>query len=456
MGATYFEFRLYFDDVADARGIERRIGKPGRRRNAGLAAVMTAMFDGDCEVDPDIRADAVVRENGSLLISASGGRGAEPPFEAAARLHELGCPASYLRVIYDDGDEFAFYLGDRRVGLDEFAAATQPADDTAGEGLFLPTGRVRVEARLLECAFEQDMNYNDQWLMKFATADGDEFYYRGKSKELRKLIEDEYAPDCSFVAEFEMGYLRLDAPPVAFARRPRGIGVRRIDPVTDGIASLTAGNRAFVEQPLGEIARRYVEDHGFDANAFFRQLAPDGFLGIPVGDLIARVETAEVEQFNAFGLQLRATSQHRNSLTVTVKETPIEIERAALIDHVRSFDTPPAWETEDLGYAAGWLPGNYCVSLRLFGIWYEIEFSDRLGGQYAELPLRSCLYEFSSRPSLASHADWLGLFERARVGAEAGDIDAMEVYASLLGTPRAWARDKAAADRWRRQARAAQ
>jgi hypothetical protein len=200
MGETNFEFRFDFARVDDAKLLQKNLKQLTKEHRGDLAAVLQVLLDRNCSEEDEINIENIERKQSSVYLFAYGGRHTEPPFAAAASFHRLGCPSAYLRVFYDEGSEAAYYLGDRRVKLNEFVAATQGDRYAEAEAiLYLPKDRVQVEAKLVEFEW-QESNYGEYCLMKFVTSDGHEIYYKGKSEKLLLLTQDEYAPEVSFFA----------------------------------------------------------------------------------------------------------------------------------------------------------------------------------------------------------------------------------------------------------------
>ncbi len=454
MGQINFEIRLNFDDAESAESVECRLRDLDNDCRGNLAQVLVALLGNTGEIDDEIDIENISRDASSVCIHAYGGRSAQPPFPVAARFHELGCASAYLRAFYDDGDDSAYFIGAKRVDANTFARATRPATQAhSAEYLFLPQGKVQVDARLLDFEWRQDMKYRDYCLMKFETADGNEFYYQGRDKKLLKLTEHEYEPTCSFVASFEEFYLDTDSPPVSLAIKPSKVVVTSIDPRRSALQSLRGYNLEFAQGPLVEILRRYFEDCQVDCNTFFRTLAGNSFLGIGFSELLSKTRDVTAESFRAFGLYVRATPTKRTRLTIECGKTDVKIDFKGLIRHVRDLGVEFLTENRDWGsFTADWVSDEAYLQIRIDKSKLLLEISRLLDVCAGGKSVKEQYQEFMDEPGLASKVDWLKLFELAKSAAESGEVDSMKVYAALLDSGRAWERRPDEAAAWRERA----
>lgn len=454
MGQTNFEFLLDFEHEADAKAMEKRLRQLSEECRGELAPLMEALLKADQVGDEDISVDGVQREQASVYLLAYGGRSAQPPFDAAAEFHKLGCHRSYLRAYYEEGEQSCYFLGKKRVGVNAFTVALRgDRDKDVIKQLYLPKGRVQVDAKLLE--FEWDSSeYGDYCLMRFETAEGDTFYYKGNSEKLLLLTQDEYAPDVTFFATFEVTYLDADLPPVAAAKRPTQITVKRLNACGGGVSVLRGDNKEFANGAIGIVVKQYFEAYRFDCNLYFATLREDSFLGFSFTQLLKHAAKSKIEQFQAFGLNIWAKPRPPAvSLTVEIPEPQVAVDFHGLAAQVQGFKVNFfSCQKSDSYFCADWATSTAYVEIVVKNDMVKLELNRRLKLCADGKSVEAQYNDFTHNPGLASKADWIDLFELARRDAEAGNVASMAVYAYLLDSRRGWESRPDEARQWRDRA----
>ncbi|MCP5013184.1 MAG: hypothetical protein GY942_24665 [Aestuariibacter sp.] len=453
MGEINYKFLLDFDSVEDAKSTQTRLEQLDQEYRGELAPIMQALLDADHVGDQDINTDGVQRKQTSVYLFAYGGRSSQPPYEAAAHLYQIGCSRAYLRVFYDEGEDGQYYLGKKRVNINTFTAALRGGQDKeATRNLYLPTGRVSIEAKLLK--FEWDSNaYGDYCIMQFETSNGDSFYYKGNSEKLLLLTRDEYAPLVTFSAVFEATYLDSASPPVSVAKRPTKINVTQLDPRSGGLSVLRGDEKKFAAEAIGVVVQQYFEDYDFDCNPFFLTLTESSFLNLDFAQLLKHAARSQVEQFLAFGLYIYAAPWLKTSLEIEIQEPRGKVNFHELADHVEALEVHFFQRRRDSSFfCADWATDDSYIEITISKRSIKLSISRRVKVCSGDKSVKAQYHQFIDNPGYASKVDWIDLFNCAKQDAEAGHINSMTVYASLLDSSLGWDRSPEEAKLWRDRA----
>lgn len=453
MGETNFEFLLDFDAAAEAKSMEQQLDKLSKEHRGELAPMMQALLGADYVGEEEINIETIQREKSSIYLFGYGGRSTQPPFDLAASFHELGCKHAYLQVYYDEGGQAQYFIGRKRVSLDAFTAAMRgDRDKGALKNLFLPKDRTQVDATLKE--HEWDSNaYGDLCVMRFETKDGHSFYYRGNSEKLLLLAQDEYSPEVTFTAAFEAGYLDPDSPPVSLAKRPTKISVEELSARKSGLSVLRGDNRKFAAEDIGLLVQKYFDEYDCDCNAFLKTLTGDSFLGTSFTRLLKYARNTREYSFLAFGLYVSIDTEPVR-LEIDIEDPETKIDAPGLIGHLNSLDVDFfACQKDGAYFCADWATTNAYIECAVSKRRIRLKLARRLKIRDGKRSVKEIHKHFNDNPGMASKADWFDLYERAREGAEAGDTDAMTVFAFLLDTSiRGWEHQPEEARRWRDKA----
>ena len=216
-----------FPNEDRARDFEKKLKASARRHKDDLGTSMAELAP--LQVIDEIVIERVSRKRSIVRIDAYSGR-IDPPIWFVHALCELGAERIDIREQYDEGGQNYYFVGDKRTSRAKYNEAGRadrplsPKERESRKGLFLPEGRVKVKAKLIESYWDEG-NYGEFCVMKLETEDGKPFVYRGNSETLTKMTFDEFDDTCEFTATFEYG--KLEGKPVSFAKRPSKVVLAR-------------------------------------------------------------------------------------------------------------------------------------------------------------------------------------------------------------------------------------
>jgi hypothetical protein len=449
MGEVNFLLRLDFGDIESSHSIAEKLREFSDKHDGDLETVLRCLLGDIDEFGGDINIEDIEHDENSIYISAYGSRSSRPSPSLAIKFHELGCPHSYIRSSYDEGSESIYFLGAKRVSFDQFASATQSTEyKEIEDSLYLPTGRVRVRATLIE--FNRDEgDFGEFYLMKFQTDEGVEFYYKENSKQLVLLTQDEYESECTFTASFEKGYLSLKGPPYSFAKRPSKIEVNKIK-ASSAADSLTGESKKYLQEPIAPLILRYFEVHNCDSLAFLKSITKDSLTDIRFSELMSMADESSSEQFYAFSLYLCAQTRLKRQLLIQCEYGSKRSNQDDLLEylHGQGINFISEWKHER-NFSYAWISEDVFVETKIAKDGASLEICRRLPVCADGKTVQRQYGEFLSNPDLPSKADWLDLYDIVENKAQSGDHSAMLVFADLLDSGHEWEKQPKEASKWR-------
>ena len=213
-----------FNDVDCASNAHKKLKSSAKSNDYELNKTLNDLYPFDnfkSYKQFEIHIEDISKKKNKLSIVAYTGR-TDPVTWFSEPLHKLGAKKIYIRENWDEGGCNYYFVDGVKVSKgkynDEEPKPLTKKDLQINKNLFLPEGRIDIEASLVSHWFSDDI-YGSVY-MEFISSNGDRFYHKGTG-QLTSMVNHTHSNKCEFVASFERGKLKGEY--VSFAKRPSKI-----------------------------------------------------------------------------------------------------------------------------------------------------------------------------------------------------------------------------------------
>jgi len=228
------DIELTFDDDGSAKEFAVAFKRTLKKNVYFLELTVYAMLgteveDRDWYLDHGYIVKGTKRSKNKFSIQAMNKKPNDDLKELARIISKLGAARTKLLEVRGNGKGDEVYMhGHQFVERSEYEKKElgHSADELEGSDMFLPDGRVEVEAKLLSFKSDSDKGY--VILMRFETSEGKKFSYRGSSEVFGDLLEAGCGSICRFWAGFELK--KYKGKFTSMALRPSRLRLMEIEP----------------------------------------------------------------------------------------------------------------------------------------------------------------------------------------------------------------------------------
>ncbi|WP_413664628.1 tetratricopeptide repeat protein [Microbulbifer sp. CNSA002] len=439
-------FQISYSNTDDASLASKKIRKLLNESHQDLnSALYKLEAFNDKNLENEITVESLQRTKSNINISAYSGR-IDSPVWLIKSIALTGCEYISLREQWDDGGQTHYFIKDRKVSkkvYDEESYEGDIAGDT--EGLYLPEGRVRIKAKLLESDWI-DSDFGTICYMKFMSEDGHTIYYKGTSEKLALTALDDYEDNVEFDCSIEREL--VGSIFIARIKRPTNILVKEAEKEEFSPKSFRGKNRKFIDGPLGKLTLAYLNEYSCSSEKAIHSLSDHGIMGFTFTAIISKLKKIEEHNFSGFGINISLDDSKFKMVEINSAQDGLELDlesfnKKILAWNIEFFQQEIRENYSEISWANKGIDVN--LVLRRNGFKFVLK---KLPKTTSKNALQTYKW-YSDHPGEAGLLHWKILFDEIKLLADSGDPECMTIIGHLYNSSvRSWDMDIKASEKY--------